>query len=33
MWTRSDLGFADPLDTLNTLWSAGAALALAPFSA
>lgn len=28
-----DPGFADPIDLLRTLWSAGAALALAPFSA
>ncbi len=28
-----DPGFADPIDLLRTLWSAGAALALAPFDA
>lgn len=28
----SDPGFQDPLDTLTTLWSAGAALALEPFT-
>lgn len=30
---EADPGFTDPLETLVTLWSAGAALALAPFGA
>ncbi len=29
---KADPGFSDPLDTLTTLWSAGAALALRPFT-